>query len=89
MQEKQGINIEALLARVPLFNGLEADEIARIARGTREINARAVTSSFTRATRRTASIWSSTGKSSWRSPRRRAAKRSLISWVRAKPSARP
>ena len=39
MQEKQGINIEALLARVPLFNGLEADEIARIARGTREINA--------------------------------------------------
>lgn len=39
MQEKQGINIEALLARVPLFNGLEAGEIARIARGTREINA--------------------------------------------------
>jgi len=35
----QGINIEALLARVPLFNGLASDEIARIARGTREINA--------------------------------------------------
>ena len=39
MQANQGINIEALLAHVPLFNGLEKDEIARIARGTREINA--------------------------------------------------
>jgi CRP-like cAMP-binding protein len=39
MQDKPGINIEGLLAHVPLFNGLEADEIARIARGTREINA--------------------------------------------------
>lgn len=34
-----GINIEALLSHVPLFNGLAPDEIARIARGTREINA--------------------------------------------------
>jgi CRP-like cAMP-binding protein len=33
------INIEALLAHVPLFNGLAKDEIARIARGTRQINA--------------------------------------------------
>jgi CRP/FNR family transcriptional regulator, dissimilatory nitrate respiration regulator len=39
MSPTQGVNIEALLSRVPLFNGLEADEIARIARGTREINA--------------------------------------------------
>lgn len=39
MSASQGVNIEALLSRVPLFNGLEADEIARIARGTREINA--------------------------------------------------
>ena len=42
MQGKQGtpgITIEALLAHVPLFNGLEPPEIARIARGTREINA--------------------------------------------------
>ena len=42
MQGKQGtpgITIEALLANVPLFNGLEPPEIARIARGTREINA--------------------------------------------------
>ena len=39
MPPSQGVNIEALLSRVPLFNGLEADEIARIARGTREINA--------------------------------------------------
>jgi CRP-like cAMP-binding protein len=39
MHAKQGINIEALLSHVPLFNGLEADEIARIARGTREVNA--------------------------------------------------
>ena len=39
MQGNQGINIEALLAHVPLFNGLEKDEIARIARGTREVNA--------------------------------------------------
>lgn len=36
---KPEINIEALLSHVPLFNGLEANEIARIARGTREINA--------------------------------------------------
>jgi len=39
MHAKQGINIEALLSHVPLFNGLEANEIARIARGTREVNA--------------------------------------------------
>lgn len=39
MQGSQGINIEALLAHVPLFNGLEAPEIARIAHGTREISA--------------------------------------------------
>lgn len=39
MQRSGGINIEALLAHVPLFNGLEAPEIARIARGTREIKA--------------------------------------------------
>jgi len=42
MQGKQGtpgITVEALLAHVPLFNGLEPPEIARIARGTREINA--------------------------------------------------
>lgn len=40
MQENAGINIEALLSHVPLFNGLEPDEISRIARGTREVNAR-------------------------------------------------
>lgn len=34
-----GINIEALLSHVPLFNGLVPEEIARIARGTREVNA--------------------------------------------------
>ena len=39
MQGRGGINIEAMLTHVPLFNGLEAPEIARIARGTREINA--------------------------------------------------
>jgi len=39
MQASEGINIEALLTHVPLFNGLEPPEIARIARGTREINA--------------------------------------------------
>ena len=38
-QGTPGINIEALLTHVPLFNGLEPPEIARIARGTREINA--------------------------------------------------
>ncbi len=36
---QHGINIEALLAHVPLFNGLETDEIARLARGSREITA--------------------------------------------------
>jgi CRP/FNR family transcriptional regulator, dissimilatory nitrate respiration regulator len=39
MHGSGGINIEALLTHVPLFNGLEPPEIARIARGTREINA--------------------------------------------------
>jgi CRP-like cAMP-binding protein len=34
-----GVNIEALLSHLPLFNGLAPDEIARIARGSREINA--------------------------------------------------
>ena len=38
MLPAQNVNIEALLAHVPLFNGLENEEIARIARGTREIN---------------------------------------------------
>lgn len=37
--QQHGINIEALLAHVPLFNGLELDEIARLARGSREITA--------------------------------------------------
>ena len=32
------LNVSALLSHVPLFSGLETDEIARIARGTREIN---------------------------------------------------
>lgn len=32
-----GVNIEALLTHVPLFNELQADEIARLARGTREL----------------------------------------------------
>jgi CRP-like cAMP-binding protein len=36
---KHGINVEALLARVPLFNELESDEISRLARGTREVTA--------------------------------------------------
>ena len=33
------INIEALLTHIPLFQGLEPEEIGRIARGTREIHA--------------------------------------------------
>jgi len=37
MLPAQNVNIEALLSRVPLFNGLENEEIARIARGTREV----------------------------------------------------
>lgn len=35
----QSINIEALLTHVPLFNGLAAEEVARVARGTREVHA--------------------------------------------------
>lgn len=38
MPAAPGLNIEALLSHVPLFNGLEPPQIARIARGTREIN---------------------------------------------------
>lgn len=40
IRENKGVNIEALLSQVPLFSGLEPDEIARIARGTREMTAR-------------------------------------------------
>lgn len=36
---QHGMNIEALLAHVPLFNELDAGEIARLARGTREVAA--------------------------------------------------
>ena len=39
MQGSHPINIEAMLSHVPLFNGLAPEEIARIARGTREIHA--------------------------------------------------
>ena len=39
MPNSHPLNIEALLTHVPLFNGLAADEIARIARSTREIHA--------------------------------------------------
>ena len=39
MQPNPAINVEALLMKVPLFNGLEANDIARIARNTREVNA--------------------------------------------------
>lgn len=39
MTANSPVNIEALLAHVPLFNGLGAEEIAKIARGTREIHA--------------------------------------------------
>lgn len=39
MQANHPINIEALLTHVPLFNGLTPEEIARIARSTREIHA--------------------------------------------------
>ena len=38
MQSSHPVNIEALLTHVPLFNGLAAEEISRIARSTREIN---------------------------------------------------
>jgi CRP-like cAMP-binding protein len=39
MQASPPVNIEALLAHIPLFNGLAAEEISRIARATREIHA--------------------------------------------------
>ncbi len=39
MQGNHPINIEALLSHVPLFNGLVPQEIAKVARGTREIHA--------------------------------------------------
>jgi len=38
MQGSHPINIEALLSHVPLFNGLDPEEIARFARGTREVH---------------------------------------------------
>ena len=37
MNEQTHLNIAALLSHVPLFSGLDTGEIARIARGTREI----------------------------------------------------
>ncbi len=39
MQPHHPINVEALLAHIPLFNGLAHEEISRIARSTREIHA--------------------------------------------------
>ena len=36
---QHGINIEALLAHVPLFNELNTEELARLAHGTREVTA--------------------------------------------------
>ena len=39
MPNGHAVNVEALLTHVPLFNGLAPDEIARIARSTREIHA--------------------------------------------------
>lgn len=39
MNAHHPINIEALLAHIPLFEGLAPDELARIARSTREIHA--------------------------------------------------
>lgn len=39
MQAKQRPNVEALLAHLPLFNGLAVEEIARIAGSTTEIHA--------------------------------------------------
>ena len=38
MNEQPPLNIAALLSHVPLFSGLDTGEIARIARGTREIH---------------------------------------------------
>ena len=37
MQENQEISVKGLLTHVPLFSGLDDDEIARIALGTREV----------------------------------------------------
>ena len=39
MRDHLPINIESLLAHVPLFNGLASEEITRVARGVHEINA--------------------------------------------------
>jgi CRP-like cAMP-binding protein len=38
MHASPPVNIEALLSHIPLFNGLAAEEISRIARATREIH---------------------------------------------------
>lgn len=38
MHGSPSLNIAALLSRVPLFGGMEDEEIARIARGTREVH---------------------------------------------------
>lgn len=48
MHGNQGLNIAALLARVPLFEGLDAEEIGRIARGTRAVDAQRGTVLFNR-----------------------------------------
>jgi CRP-like cAMP-binding protein len=39
MHGNHPINIEALLTHIPLFQGLASEELGRIARGTREVNA--------------------------------------------------
>jgi len=40
MRDHQPISVETLLSHVPLFDGLSPDELARIAKGTRELNAK-------------------------------------------------
>ena len=65
MNTRAKIDIPTLLAQVPLFGSLGAEELARLTRGTRELTAARGEILFTRATSRAASIWSPRGKSSW------------------------
>jgi signal-transduction protein with cAMP-binding, CBS, and nucleotidyltransferase domain len=85
----QSINIEALLAHVPLFNGLDAEEIARIARGTREVNVARGDMLFHKGDASTGFHLIVYGQIKLDSPPRRAAKRSSTSSARARPLAKP
>jgi hypothetical protein len=75
MRDLQPVNIETHLKNAVIFNELEDEEIALIAKGAREVRYDKGAPSFIGAIQAPASILSSSGRSSCRSPRPMASRR--------------